>query len=195
MVLNISIQGFWVLPIILLLCAACSTKQSLDPALVPTAEYLEQNPLPTPESLFQLRPSSSFSLTSYGSICLKINQQPFWIPSDSDIEIQPVIVSFRTTVDGSISPTAYALLPFSYIEHITDEHDQEIGWYPSDFEYCFEVGGLDVGLHIASIDMIGLTGKTTSYTWAFRIEESQIQATFIPPTLFGLPMLTPTTAP
>lgn len=115
----------------------------LTSALMPTAQYLEQNPLPRPAviSSVDVRPNQLRDL------CFTVNTYP---PTPSTTASEGVKHSIQ--IDG------YSALLSAIFG---------TGSYSSQ---CAYVGNLSVGLHLASAEVTTRDGIEHTYTWAFRIE-------------------------
>jgi hypothetical protein len=154
---------------LIVVCAACASAQSLDdPALVATAEYLEQNPLPTPEFLV------AYPSTSNDSLCIGINQGVLGEDTDAEIFFDNQSVEIlRVWVGGSL---------------ILDGGRG----YSANKTFCFSRPNLSVGSHIGTVKLTTVSGAVYFYSWVFRLDE--IDSVTVPvelPTLAALPTLTP----
>src|SRR5262245_61990121 len=98
----ILLAGFILVDIALLLSVLFATPRSLSSTLLPTAEYLEQNPAPTPEfiSTYSIQAASGFDLER--SMFVTINEEPFARQGISADEITGHIFdNHNIYVDGS----------------------------------------------------------------------------------------------
>jgi hypothetical protein len=157
---------------IVLWCAGCGAKQSLDPALVATAEYLEQNPLPTPEFLV------SYPSTSNDALCIGIDQGVLGEDTDAEIHFDNQEVEIlRVWIGGSL---------------IRDNGNG----HSASKTFCFSRPNLPIGLYIGTVKLTSVSGAIYFFSWAFRLGE--IDSLTIPaemPTLAILPSLTPSSTP
>jgi hypothetical protein len=157
---------------LIVVCAACASTQSLDdPALVATAEYLEQNPQPTPEFLV------AYPSMSNDSLCIGINQGVLGEDTDAEIFFDNQSVEIvRVWIGGSL---------------ILDGGKE----YSANKTFCFSRPNLPVGLHVGMVKFTTISGAVYFYSWAFRLDE--IDSVTVPvelPTLAALPSLTPSPA-
>ena len=140
--------------------------------LIPTAEYLEQNPLPTPEFISELSFISNGFAEFSKSFCAEIDQSHFWVRYSDFPDHQASVIGIQVYVDGDPLTSADMIysIPLVSITTVEDEFGNEVGWYPSPYTLCFNVGNQSNGLHIAVLEVNGLSGVSQSHTWAFRIE-------------------------
>lgn len=159
------------------LCAACASKLSLDPALLPTAEYLEQNPLPTPPFMIGSYPGAM--IDGSPAKCLAIFQSD--LHSDTLAQVR---IDTKSAEKVEIWDSGQAVvIDFPNV-------------YSSHRDFCFAISNLSVGLHLGNIEFIAATGEKHHYLWSFHISEHDLNpnpAPLLTPVV--LPSLTPASTP
>jgi hypothetical protein len=165
---------------ILLICAACSTKQSLDPSLVPKAEYLEQNPLPLPD--FFTRTTGQYQ----GAESFEIDGKALWEPGDSspagnDSYSSEFTSRLKITIDGKAVPEEKLMIRMHLAPDYVFNKDGTIIGMAAYWLIDISTDYLSSGLHIAMVSVITTSGKLHSYTWAFRVKESLTSTPAISP--------------
>jgi hypothetical protein len=140
-----------------------------------TAEYLEQNPLPTPE--FWDGVSWGTMIDGSPDNCVSIKQ--FVLHSDT---------TARLTIDGKASVEVES---WFYTGARLDAPTPYAGYK----SYCFSIEDFSVGLHLAAIEVSTTSGEQYLYKWALRISEEMLTPEPLQlPTLAPLPSLTPSPA-
>jgi hypothetical protein len=163
-------------------------KQSLDPALLPTAEYLEQNPVPAPE--FFIKPADFSARPN----CFEIDGTALWEVGDlepSEQNLSDYVANFRKhfqiTIDDIAVPDEKLEIEMHLAPaYVFDNHHNIIGraaYWP----ICFGMEYLSNGLHIASVETTTTSGIKHSYSWAFRVTNTTPEV----PTIVVLSSLTP----
>jgi len=152
-----------ILLFLLLLGAGCSS--SVEPASIPTAEYLMRKPNQIPDFL-SVDPVPGQSTTS-NKVCIIVQYYTLWETGDSEMKIVNNFHShIKPTVDGrNLVIDAAAPLysgPVVLIKNEKGEKQGEIGT----FEPCFRAN-LGSGLHLATVTVTTTSGVEHSYTWAF----------------------------
>jgi hypothetical protein len=154
---------------------------SLNAALVPTAEYLLENPAPKPEFI------SFFQSSSFPTDCpIKINLFQYR-PTNS-----PIRDNFTLIIDGvQVQSLPYLLSseggPLSCRGQSPDLICLDA------ITLCVVKAGLNEGLHLAEVSLTDPDGVEHTYSWAFRYDPNS--STSDPnalPTLARLPTETPT---
>lgn len=167
-----------------LLVSVVTAPRSISAALLPTAEYLEQNPLPTPEFI------SKWS-NKGNRLWVDVSQRPFARVELSVDEVRRHIIEReQLTIDGSmIRPTGNI---FSYLTLSCANS----ACYGGAITFPFDIGYLSSGLHLAEFTITDLDGVEHSYTWAFRYDANfPTSDPAALPTLMILPTKTPTATP
>ena len=165
-----------------LLLSVLTAPRPISSALLPTAAYLEQNPAPTPEFI------SNF-LTREDRVCVDVSQRPFArVGVSVEVLGQYIIKNQQFKIDDTqVEPTGNI---FTYLTR-SIENGKEYG---GDITFCFDIGKLKSGLHLATMTIPDFDGVEHTYTWAFRYDAnfptSDPNVLLTPLTL---PSLTPTT--
>lgn len=148
-----------------------------------TAESLYANPSPLPEFITDVVAESHMFFSR--AICITINQEPLWVRGYTAEEIYDHMVAhLRFTVDGDMVPNSEVeimVAPMAY--PVYDENHAVIGLYGGPATACFDSTQFEPGLHVAAVELKDLSGRESSYTWAFRCGENQE----LPPTIAVLP--------
>lgn len=164
----------------LLLLSVLTAPRSITSALLPTAEYLEQNPAPTPEFISDFR-------TVENKVCIDVSQRPFARENLSAQELSTYIMKHEQfKIDGVVvTPNLNVWVTTS----LSLEDGKEYG---GPLTFCFDTENLSAGLHLASIAIPDLDGVEHTYSWAFRHDPNFPTADpNILPTLAPLPTETP----
>jgi hypothetical protein len=164
----------------LLLLSVLTAPRSITPALLPTAEYLEQNPAPTPEFITQV-------FNGANRVCAEVSQRFFAKVGISIEELhQHIEKNEQFRLDGTqVQPVSASVWLTANLE------DGKV--YGGEIYFCVDTGNLSPGLHLASITVPDLDGIEHTHSWAFRYDpNSPTSDPNILPTLMPLPTLTPT---
>jgi hypothetical protein len=140
--------------------------RSLDPQIIPTAEFLAQNPSPLPYFINYIDPPPGETLLSGQQICLTINPGELMRPEDIYDRVQD-FVAWNTTFTINEQP-----LPFytpAFPEFPAGMYKIIEGQETGVILYCF-TPDLEMGLHLAELHTKDLSGKNYSYSWAFRVQ-------------------------
>jgi hypothetical protein len=163
-----------------LFLSVLTAPRPISSALLPTAEYLEQNPAPTPEFITRL---------SHGEdrLCAEVHPRFFAKVGVTGTELhQQLAKNLRFLVDSSQMPL---VSQFAWATN-TCENGK---CYGGEINFCVDIGNLSPGLHLASITIPDLDGIEHTYSWAFRYDPNFPTAhPNILPTLAPLPTETPT---
>jgi hypothetical protein len=154
------------------------TPLSPDPALIPTAEYLLENPAPKPEFIFF--PQSP-------AVCVIHISLTQYRPTNS-----PIKDNFAFAIDGVQAQSSPYL--FTSSGGALSCRDQSPNLVCQDgITLCYDKKGLNEGLHLAEVSLTDPEGVEHTYSWAFRYDfNSPTSDPNILPTLAPLPTETPT---
>lgn len=163
----------------LLLLSVLTAPRSITAALLPTAEFLEQNPAPTPEFITQV-------FNGGDRVCAEVHPRSFARVGVTGTELhQHLAKNLRFLVDGSQMPL---VSQYAWATN-TCENGK---CYGGEINFCVDPGDLSAGLHLASITIADLDGVEHTYSWSFRYDPNAPTADpNILPTLAPLPSLTP----
>jgi hypothetical protein len=163
----------------LLLLSVLTAPRSITSALLPTAEYLEQNPAPTPEFITNLSNRAN-------RLCAEVSQRFFAKVGIGIEELrQHIERNEQFRLDGTQVPPVSA---FVWLTANLEDGKE----YGGEINFCVDTGNLSSGLHLASITIPDLDGVKHTYFWAFRYDPNSPTADpNILPTLMPLPTLTP----
>lgn len=142
----------WLLALIVILCAACGSKQSLDSALSPTADYLEKHAQSLPSAF------SAPTLTGT-SLCVAISQSAIAKSGETD----------AAPVNNQIKSSFHLTLDNQPDQSVNFDVDTRTTVGSGGVKACHDVGNLASGLHMATIVVTTRTGTLQSYSWAFRV--------------------------
>lgn len=125
-----------------------------------TAQYLEQNPAPTPEFI-----TSQSNMAD--RLCAEVSQRTFAKVGVSAEELrQHLSQNQKFKVDGIQMPLASSL---SWLT-MTFKDGKEYG---GEINFCVDTSGLGAGLHLASITIPDFDGVDHTYFWAFRYDPNE----------------------
>jgi hypothetical protein len=144
---------------------------SLD-RLLPTAEYLEQNPQPTPDFIAKYSIiSTQVNSDNKQLVHVSLREEPFArVALSADDLTKHLLSAYRLDVDNTPMSVYYAIQTQPLIcEGLSRDISQDRCW-GGDIELYFDVSDLDVGLHLAEITVTDLEGVPHSFSWAFRID-------------------------
>ena len=180
----------WVLLAVFLLTDAAlflsvlvAPSSTLNAALLPTTQYLEQNPAPTPEFITNLSNRSD-------RLCAEVSQRFFAKVGVRIEELrQHIERNEQFKLDGTQVP------PVSSFTWLTANLENG-KVYGGEINFCVDTGKLTAGLHLASITIPDFDGVEHSYTWAFRYDpNAPTSDPNILPTAMILPSITPPPTP
>jgi len=121
--------------------------------------------------------------------CVVINQEPFWeIGYSAEKLFDHLMANFQFKLDGQAVPeseTENMWRPMAY--PVRDSEGNVLGLYGGPITLCMNTAGLEVGLHVAAIQIVGVSGETRTYEWAF--QQPEAPQTEEQPTLAILPTL------
>jgi hypothetical protein len=163
-----------------LFLSVLTAPRSISSALLPTAEYLEQNPAPTPEFITNL-------LNRANRLCAEVSQRFFAKVGISIEELrQHIERNEQFRLDGTQVPpvSAFVWLTATFRDGKA---------YGGEINFCVDIGNLSPGIHLASITIPDFDGVEHTYSWAFRYDPNYPTADpNILPTLAPLPTESPT---
>jgi hypothetical protein len=146
-------------------------KDTLDPALMPTARYLLDNPLPTPEFINSIDPPPGSVLSVLESVCLSVLPGAFSPAGDSHDEVlftaasgTRIIINSRRLARNDVDISILAIL--------TELHD---GRPTGQYNVCIKPL-LPKGLHTIEIQIrdgpLGRfeIGEVHSHIWAYELK-------------------------
>lgn len=175
-----------------LFLSVLTAPRPISSALLPTAEYLEQNPTPTPEFIERVEVAPCWNIT----LCLtvEIRERPFARAGISADELTPYLfknsiiqVDGHPLIKSMESPSVFTCDTSAS----SGDASQAICW--GLLTIHVDISDISSGLHLASITIPDLDGVEHSYSWAFRYDPNFPTADpNILPTLARLPTETPT---
>jgi hypothetical protein len=162
--------------------------QNLSPTLMPTAKYLEQNPLPTPEyatHFTRITNYSGFVESGYCAVVFGINEVPLGERGYNAEQFdQHLSTSIHISIDNIPVPDGNVdIVNGITFQGVLDEDGRIVGSVGGPLDVCAYVTSLAPGLHLATVQFTTAGGTSYSYTWTFLMDDRTP-----PPTpLSGLP--------
>jgi hypothetical protein len=153
----------------LLLLSVLTAPLSLDPAFLPTAEYLDQHPQPIPDFIAEYSQNIEPCLSIENSIYVAVNQRPFArVGTSAGALGQYLFENYSVKIDNQPVKTDAAQLTTLLCE------DGELGdpnakCFGGSMGVCVDTSLANPGLHLAEITVTDLDGIPHSFSWAFRI--------------------------
>jgi len=138
---------------------ACASSQ-----VTTDANLLFSSPVPLPEFLFNVSPPPGTSITASQFICVSLNQSKLWESGNEADELSKhLIATSELAVDGHfISSNELTFQDsFNLITRPTGSHSGSLSICTSQT--------LAKGIHFATVNTKTLSGKTITYSWAFKI--------------------------
>jgi hypothetical protein len=168
--------------------------KSINATLVPTAEYLEQNPAPKPDFVIAYSTIASTFIDLKKAMSITISQEPFAHIGNSGDEVsQHILHNHHIEIDGTPVETNginFDSLTCQDLSGKLDQSQQKCWSGPT--EIYFDVSELSAGLHLATITIPDFDGVEHTYSWAFRYDPNAPTADpNVMPTLAVLPTETP----
>lgn len=146
----------------------CTPRTSISAKMLPTAQYLADNPEPTPVSprfVWSIEPAPGSSVTDKQEVCVNYNVDPFAKPGPNEFsDVQELSKRSRITVDGkNVYVAGYAFATYG--------NDKNGNLILPPIRYCFTIN-LPPGPHLFSLTVGTADGKTYSYSWAWVVKEN-----------------------
>jgi hypothetical protein len=166
-----------------LFLSVLTSPRPISSALLPTAQYLEQNPASTPEFIIGLREGNN-------RLCAEVHPRFFAKVGITATELgQYLRENQQFRIDSYQLPLASS---FAWATN-TCENGK---CYGGEINFCIDTAHLNAGLHLASITIPDFDGVEHTYTWAFRYDpNAPTSDPNIMPTLAALPTVTPSPTP
>lgn len=162
--LKISIFRGVILPLLAVLCVGCAIQT--DSALIPTAQYLAQNPVPLPDFLKSVCPVPGSVLAPLTEICATLYTGAVLEKGDTEASLQKQMLSSTW-----FSIDSHPLPSYVFIRYEIPAYTVEIingvstGW----ITLCF-TPDLAVGHHLFTVNTTSSSGKTYEYSWALEVK-------------------------
>jgi hypothetical protein len=167
------------LMVVLILAAGCaailnyllwlnvgSFQCTLDAQYVPTAEYLMQNPLPTPQFIGFINPPIGSTITANQEVCLTLYPRAYSASSDEGEENFVYAGNIRIAINMQVIPRDAT-------------REEWITTMPGMVHVCFNAD-VNSGLHIFQVEIrnsrfgaFGI-GELITYQWAYRVEDEAL---------------------
>ncbi len=145
-----------------LLLFAPLTPISPNQLLLPTAEYLLQNPALKPDFL-----SIQYEDLGCSGVGVSINEKPFAEYGLPEKELSDHISkNFTLTLDGIQAQSSPYAFRYSNLMLNCDGASPNLKCW-SWVQMCYVKAGLNAGLHLAEFAFTDMSGKQYSYQWAF----------------------------
>ncbi|MBL8156234.1 MAG: hypothetical protein JNM70_18790 [Anaerolineae bacterium] len=134
-------------------------RRTLDPQLVPTAEYLLSNPLPTPSFVLAVQPPTGASIDRTQEICVSL--LPGGSNGNAD-ELRNAALGTRIAINEQIIPVEAVRMRMIYT-------------MPGFLIACFHAD-VEPGIHLFAVEMrtspVGMLGfgEVFSYAWSYRVK-------------------------
>jgi hypothetical protein len=161
---------------------------------VVTAQYLEQNPAPTPEFIvdYSTQAASNFDLKQ--SMSITISEESFARQGISTDKVEREITkNLEVFIDGNPVKSDNILLDtLTCAASDASLDSSKIRCWGGPIEIFFDVSGLSTGLHLASITTPDYDGVEHSYSWAFRYDPNEPTSD---PNILPTPMILPSETP
>ncbi|MEO8607743.1 MAG: hypothetical protein ABI690_07685 [Chloroflexota bacterium] len=150
--------------LLILLCVGCAIQP--DSALIPTAKYLAQNPIPLPNFVAGIDPAPGTVVTPSSEICVTLYTGAIFEKGDTAESLQK---QMRTTTQFLINNQN--LPPHVFVRYMIPAILGEIidgvgtGW----ITFCF-TPDLARGSHLVTVNTVSSSGKLYAYSWALEIK-------------------------
>jgi len=100
------------------------------------------------------------------SLCIEINQEPFWVPVSYNDNTNHVIDTLEISI-GRYIYTEYRILaqPLMQNYYVYDDFGKKIGWYPSPFTLCIDTNQSLNTNQVAKLRIVSILGDNFTYSW------------------------------
>ncbi|MEL6525474.1 MAG: hypothetical protein AAFQ07_07155 [Chloroflexota bacterium] len=135
-------------------------------------EDTTQNPSAYPSFVLNIEFRDYETLRFDESMCLELNQEPFWISNEQDFEHTERLIEniFITIDDELVELITIEQTASTFIRYVHDSDGQSVGWYADPITICFEISHLTRGTHTISVEFTTISGLHNQYTWNFLID-------------------------
>ncbi len=157
--------GFRSISLYLLLvsCVGCAIQP--DSALIPTAQYLAQNPIPLPDFVASIDPAPGSVVTPSSEICVTLYTGAILEKGDTGGSLrQNILTNTEFLINNQ------KLSPFVFVKHEFPAFLVQIidGVGTVWITFCF-TPDLAKGSHLITVSTVSSSGKLYSYSWALEI--------------------------
>jgi hypothetical protein len=151
------------LQLLILLCVGCAVQP--DSRLIPTAQYLAQNPMPLPDFVAGIDPAPGSVVLPSSEICVTLYTGAILEKGDTAGSLRNQIV---TNTEFLINNQK--LSPFVFVRHEYPAVLVQIidGVGTSIITSCF-TPDLAQGSHLITVNTLSSSGKLYTYSWALEI--------------------------
>ena len=152
------------LQLLILLCIGCTIQA--DPSLLPTAQYLAQNPIPLPDFVADIDPPPGSVVAPSSEICVTLYTGAIFEKGDTAGSLNNQLVTNTEFLinNQKLSPFVFVRREFpAMLGTIIDGIGT--GW----ITFCF-TPDLAEGSHIITVNTVSSSGKLYSYSWALEIK-------------------------
>ncbi len=148
---------------ILMACTACAGSPAT--SFIQTAEYIQSNPISTPEFIASI--GYREDICGDGYIYIVIYQGALWEPDNDATELQHHIgQNTQLSINGTTTAPPGALV----VSMLGMDNGIPTDRFNAPIEFCFPLDNLTPGTYLARIDTSTMSGEELSYTWALQIE-------------------------
>ncbi|MEO8607867.1 MAG: hypothetical protein ABI690_08305 [Chloroflexota bacterium] len=136
--------------------------RNLSPELVPTAEYLSQNPTTLPNFIGWIDPPPGATLSPGQRPCVQILSKVL----GGGIVTEDWVEHVESSTQFIINKRPIALGTWVYILRAGGK-----GGTGGELEFCVEPQ-VEAGLHLIEVQVSSVSGATYTYSWVFRMSSS-----------------------
>ena len=135
-----------------------------------TAETLYANPQPQPDFVIDVDVASGGGIFFDQAVCMVIDQEPFWTEGhNTDALRDHWMANLHFTLDDqTVSESDIESKRVLMAYPVFDDDLNIVGFYGGPVTICANTENLDVGLHLASVRIVDISGREHIFEWAFR---------------------------
>jgi hypothetical protein len=150
--------------LMVVLCVGCSIQT--DSVLVPTAEYLAQNPIALPNFVKAIDPIPGSIVAPASEICVTLYTGGILEKGDTGESLQQQILTNTQFLINNQNLPPHVFVRYEIPAYLVEVIDGvSTGW----ITFCF-TPVLAKGSHVFTVNTISSSGKLYSYAWALEVE-------------------------
>lgn len=152
------------LHLLVVLCVGCAIQN--DPALIPTAQYLVQNPIPLPYFVKAVNPAPGSIVAPSSEICVTLYTGGILEKGDTGESLQKQILANTQFLINNQNLPSHVFVRYEIPAYSVEIID---GVSTAWITFCF-TPDLAKGSHIITVNTMSSSGKSYSYSWALDIK-------------------------